>query len=55
MTQSLLNNVMVIHIHKDLTDSVNHMQELDEFSSANEENIRHLDVFETNFAAIMLG
>ena len=37
ITQSRLNNVMVIHIHKDLTDSINHLQVLDEFSSANKD------------------
>ena len=36
MTQSSLNNVMVTHIHQDLTDSINYLQVLNEFSSANE-------------------
>ena len=45
MTQSRLNNVMIIHIHKDLTDSFNHLQVVNEFSSGNEDIIRHFGRF----------
>ena len=40
MTQSHLNNTMVLHIHKHLTDSVDHKQILNEFASANDERRR---------------
>ena len=53
MTQSHLNNIMVIQIHKDLTDFIIHLQVLNEFSSANEDNIRHFGAFEETFAAII--
>lgn len=40
MTESRLNNIMVLHIHKHLTDSVDHKQVLNEFASANDERRR---------------
>ena len=40
MTQSRLNNIMVLHIHKHLTDSVDHKKVLNEFASANDERRR---------------
>ena len=40
MTQSRLNNIMVLHIHKHLTDSVDLKQVLNEFASANDERRR---------------
>ena len=40
MTQSRLNNIMVLHIHKHLTDSVDHKQVLNDFVSANDERRR---------------
>ena len=52
ITQSGLNHIMVIHIHKELTDFINHLQVLHEFSSAKGDKIRHFVRFETNFAAI---
>ena len=45
MTQSRLNNVMVMHIHIDLTDFINHLQALNEFSSANEDKSRRFGRF----------
>ena len=45
MTQLCLNNAMVMHIHKDLTESINHLQVLNEFASANEERIRSFGCF----------
>ena len=41
MTQSHLSNVMVIHIHKDMTESINNVQVLNEFANENEQRIRH--------------
>ena len=40
MTQSRLNNIMVLHIHKHLTNSVDLKQVLNEFASANDERRR---------------
>jgi len=40
MTQTCLNNVMVLHIHKHLTDSVDHKQILNEFASSNDDGQR---------------
>ena len=37
MTQSRLNNVTVLHTHKDLTESIDHLQVLNEFASVNED------------------
>ena len=45
MTQLRSNNVMVIQIHKDLTESINHLEVLNELASANEEGIRHFESF----------
>ena len=45
MTQLRLNNVIVAHIYKDITDSINHLQVLNECSSANEDKIRHFGRF----------
>ena len=55
MTQSRLNNVMVIQIHKDLTYSINHCKYLMSFHQQMKKKVPILDVFETNLAAIMLG
>ena len=53
MTQLRLNNVMVIRIHKGLTESINDLEVINQFSSTNEERIRHLESFETNLVTIM--
>ena len=45
MTQSCLNSVMVVHIHKDLTESIDHLQVLHEFASTNEDRIRQFGRF----------
>ena len=40
MPQSRLNNIMMLHIHKHLTDSVDLNQVLNEFASANDKRRR---------------
>ena len=40
-TQSRLNDIMVLHIHRDLTDKVDHTAVLKEFVSANDDRRRH--------------
>ena len=45
MTQLRLNSFMVIHIHNDLTESVNHSRVLNEYASANEKRIKHFGCF----------
>ena len=37
MTQTRLNNTMVLHIHNHLTDNIDHISVLNEFASANDE------------------
>ena len=44
-TQSRLNNLMVLHIHKDLTDKVDHTAVLEEFVSANDDRRKHFGLF----------
>ena len=45
MTQPHLNNVMVVHVNKDLIDSINRLQGLNDFSSANVRKIRRFGRF----------
>ena len=45
MTQSRLNNVMLLYIHKHLTDTVNHIAILNEFTTANDDRRRHFGLF----------
>ena len=45
MTQARLNHVMVLHIHKHLTDSISHTAVLNEFVSANEARKSHFGSF----------
>ena len=45
MTQTRLNNVMVVHVHKHLTDSVDCVKVLYEFASANEDRKTHFGKF----------
>jgi len=45
MTQTRLNNVMVVHVHKHLTDSVDCVKVLNEFASANEDRKTHFRKF----------
>ena len=37
ISQTRLNNIMLLHIHKHLTDTVDHKKVLNEFALANEE------------------
>ena len=46
MTQVRLNNMMVVHIHKALTDTIDVKSILTEFSTANEERRRVFGSFE---------
>ena len=45
-TQSRLNNIMVLHIHRDLTGKVDHTAVLKEFVSANDDRRRHFGLFQ---------
>ena len=45
-TQSRLNNITVLHIHRDLTDKVDHTAVLKEFVSANDDRRRHSGLFQ---------
>jgi uncharacterized membrane protein len=45
MTQSRLNDIMLLYIHKELTDSISHQDILSEFAFANEDRIRHFERF----------
>ena len=45
-TQSRLNDIMVLHIHRDLTDKVDHTAVLKEFVSANDYRRRHFGLFQ---------
>ena len=46
---------MVIHIHKDLTDSIIHLQVLNEFHQQIKTKLGILDDFATNLAPIIFG
>ena len=46
MTQCRLNNVMVLHIHKHLTDSLNYIKILNKFTSAKEDRRQQFRHFE---------
>ena len=46
MTQCRLNNVMVLHIHKHLTDNLNYIKILNEFTSAKEDRRQQFGQFE---------
>jgi len=45
MTQTRLNHIMVLHIHKHLTNSISHTAVLNEFVSANESGKLHFGTF----------
>ena len=45
MSQTRLNNMMVVHIHKHLTDSICHIRVLNEFVSANDSRQAHFGKF----------
>ena len=46
MTQCRLNNVMVLHIHKHLTDNLDYIKILNEFTSAKEDRRQRFGLFE---------
>ncbi len=46
MTQQRVNNIMVLHIHKHLTDSVNQKEILNEFITSNDDRRKHFGLFE---------
>ena len=46
MSQQRMNNVMVLHIHKHLTDTVNLKDTLNEFVTANDERRKHSGLYE---------
>ena len=45
MTQQRINNIMVMHIHKHLTDSVDHKEVLNDFVALNDERRKHFGLF----------
>ena len=45
MTQIWMNNIMVLHIHNDLTDGIDVVAALNEFASVNEDRHRHFGHF----------
>ena len=46
MSQQIMNNVMVLLIHKHLTDTVNLKDTLNEFVKANDEGGKHFGLYE---------
>ena len=46
MTQARLNNIMILHIHKHLTDNIDHTKVLNEFSTANENRRKQFGTFD---------
>ena len=47
MSQQRLNNIMVLHIHKDKTDQFNIIDVANEFAGYNENRLRKFDTFHT--------
>ena len=45
MTQSRMNNIMVLHIHRHLTDSIDHIRILNEFVSANDDRRKNIGLY----------
>ena len=45
MPQSRLNDVMILHIHKHLTDDIDVVAALNEFVSVNEDRRKHFGIF----------
>ena len=45
MTQTRLNNIMVLHIHKHLTDTIDRMSILNEFASCSDDGRKQFGVF----------
>ena len=42
MTQSRMNNIMVLHIHRHLTDAIDHTRILNEFVCANDDRRKNI-------------
>ena len=45
MTQQRMNNIMILHINKHLTDTVNHKEILNNFITTNDERGKHFGIF----------
>ena len=45
MTQQRMNNIMILHINKYLTDTVNHKKILNNFITTNDERGKHFGIF----------
>ena len=45
MTQQRMNNIMILHINKHLTDTVNHKEILNNFITTNNERGKHFGIF----------
>ena len=45
MTQQRMNNIMILHINKHLTDTVNHKEILNNFITINDECCKHFGIF----------
>ena len=45
MTQQRMNNTMILHINKHLTDTVNHKEILNNFITINDECRKHFGIF----------
>ena len=45
MTQQRMNNIMILHINKNLTDTVNHKEILNNFITTNDECGKHFGIF----------
>ena len=45
MTKQRMNNIMILHINKQLTDTVNHKEILNNFITTNDERHKHFRIF----------
>ena len=45
MTQQRMNNIMILHINKQLTDTVNHKEIFNNFITTNDERHKHFGIF----------
>ena len=45
MTQQRMNNIMILHINKNLTDTVNYKEILNNFITTNDERSKHFGIF----------
>ena len=53
MSQQRMNNVMVLHIHKHLTDTVNLKDTLNEFVTANDERRKHFGLYKLTILTVI--